>query len=179
MTEAANAYGQALYDLAKAEGLADQILTQLLMLEESFGQEPDFLRLLQSANLSKQERCGIIDDSFKGELHIYVVNFLKILTEKNYARHFPGCVQAYRRQYNLDNDILPVTAVTAVALTKEQSDRLSSKLAAITGKKIDMLNRVDPGVLGGVRLDYDGKRLDDTVSNRLEAVRAVLRNTVL
>ncbi len=179
MTEAANAYGQALYDLAKDEGLADQILTQLLMLEESFAKEPDFLGLLQSHNLSKQERCGIIDDSFKGRLHDYVVNFLKILTERNYARHFSGCVQAYRRQYNLDNNILPVTAVTAVALTKEQWDKLSSKLAAITGKKIDMTNRVDPGVLGGVRLDYDGKRLDDTVSNRLNAVRAALRNTVL
>ena len=179
MTEAANAYGQALYDLAKSEGLADQILSQLLALEESFAQEPDFLRLLQSANLSKQERCGIIDDSFKGTLHSYVVNFLKILTERNYARHFSGCAEAYRRKYNLDHNILPVTAVTAVALTKEQADRLSGKLTSITGKKIDMINRVDPVVLGGVRLDYDGKRLDDTVFNRLEAVRAALRNTVL
>ena len=52
MTDVANAYGQALYDLAKAEDLADPILTQLLMLEEIFAKEPDFLRLLQSANLS-------------------------------------------------------------------------------------------------------------------------------
>ena len=179
MTEAANAYGQALYDLAKDEGLAESILAQLLMLEDSFAKEPAFLQLLQSANLSKQERCSIIDDSFKEKLHDYVVNFLKILTERNYARHFSGCVQAYRRQYNLDNNILPVTAVSAVALTKEQTEKLSEKLAAITGKKIDLTNRVDPGVLGGIRLDYDGKRLDDTVSNRLDAVRAALRNTVL
>ena len=107
------------------------------------------------------------------------MNFLKILTERNYVRLFDRCAEAYRRQYNLDNNILPVTAVSAVALTKEQADKLSGKLAAITGKKIDLMNRVDPAVLGGIRLDYDGKRLDDTVSNRLDAVRAALRNTVL
>ena len=66
-----------------------------------------------------------------------------------------------------------------MALTKEQAEKLSAKLGQLTGKKIDLTNRVDPGILGGVRLDYDGKRLDDTVSHRLESVRAMLKNTVL
>ena len=179
MTEVGNAYGEGLYDLAKSEGLTDEILGQLSALDESFRQEPEFLRLLQSAKLSKQDRCDVIDSSFRGKLHPYVVNFLKILTEKNYARHFSDCAAAYRRHYNLDNGILPVSAVTAVALTKEQADKLSAKLSALTGKKIDLTNRVDPGILGGVRLDYDGKRLDDTISHRLEAIRGVLNKTVL
>ena len=175
MTEVAVHYGQALYDLAKSEDLSNEILTQILTLNDSFCQEPDFLRLLRSANLSVQQRCGIIDDSFKGKLHEYVVNFLKILTEKNYIRHFPDCVAAYRQQYNLDNHILPVTAVTAVALTQEQAGKLTNKLSAITGQTIDLTNRVDPSVMGGVRLDYHGKRLDDTVSHRLESVRSMLQ----
>ena len=49
----------------------------------------------------------------------------------------------------------------------------------ITGKTIELTNRVDPDVLGGIRLDYDGKRLDDTVSHRLEAIRSMLNTTVL
>ena len=179
MTEVGSAYGEALYDLAKSEDLADTILGQITVLDESFRQEPDFLRLLQSANLSKQERCQIVEDSFRGKVHDYVLNFLKILTEKNYARHFSDCTAAYRRHYNLDNDILVVTAITAVALTQEQSGKLSQKLSAITGKKIDLCNRVEPGILGGVRLDYDGKRVDGTVSNRLEKLGSLLKNTVL
>ena len=179
MTEVGSAYGEALYDLAKSESLTDEILGQITALDESFRQEPDFLRLLQSANLSKQERCQIVEDSFRGKVHDYVLNFLKILTEKSYARHFSDCTAAFRRHYNLDNGILPVTAVTAVALTQEQTGKLSDKLSAITGKKIDLTNRVEPGILGGVRLDYDGKRLDDTVSHRLESVRNMLKNTVL
>lgn len=42
-----------------------------------------------------------------------------------------------------------------------------------------MHNRIDPAVLGGVRLDYDGQRLDDTVSHRMEAIRDLLNKTVL
>ncbi len=179
MTEVGNAYGEAIYDLAKSEGLTDDILGQLSVLEQSFRQEPDFLRLLQSPNLPKQERCEILDASFRETLHPYVLNFLKILTEKGYARHFSDCYGAYRQHYNLDNNIVPVTAVTAVAMTQAQSEKLAGKLSALIGKKIELTNRVDPGILGGVRLDYDGKRLDDTLTHRLVSVRAMLENTVL
>jgi F-type H+-transporting ATPase subunit delta len=109
----------------------------------------------------------------------YVLNFLKILTEKGYMRHFPHCCDAYRECYNRDHGILVVTAVTAVPLTAAQQTKLTDKLSGITGKTIDLHNRVDPDVLGGVRLDYDGKRLDDTVAHRLSAIHGVLKNTVL
>ncbi len=179
MTEAGNVYGQALYDLAKSEDLSAPILQELKALEESFSQEPEFLRLLAAHNLSKAERCGILDDTLGGKVHPYVLNFLKILTEKGYSKHFGDCCKAYRGFYNQDNGILPVTAVTAVALSPEQAEKLTAKLSAQTGKTVELTNRVDPETLGGVRLDYDGKRVDDTVAHRLDAVRGLLKNTVL
>ena len=94
-------------------------------------------------------------------------------------RYFSDCCDAYAALYNQDNGILPVTAVTAVALTSAQADKLNQKLAAITGKHIELINRIDPSCLGGVRLDYDGQRLDDTVSHRLDAIRSALNKTVL
>ena len=179
MTEVGSVYGQALYDLALSEKLSGPILNELDALSKGFAAEPGFIRLLGTPTLTKQERCKILDDSFRGKVQPYVLNFMKILTEKGYMRHFSDCCDAYRESYNRDNGILPVTAVTAVPLTPEQSARMSEKLSAITGKTIDLRNRVDANCLGGVRLDYDGKRLDDTVSHRLEAVRSMLKNTVL
>lgn len=179
MTGVGSAYGEALYSLARDEDLADVILAQLKVLDESFRQEPGFLRLLSSPNLTKQERCSIVDDSFKGKVHEYVLNFLKILAEKSYAGHFGQCCAAYQDLYNQDHGILPVTAVTAVALNKDQAARLTEKLSRLTGKRIELTNRVDPSVLGGMRLDYDGKRVDDTVSHRLDTMRNLLQNTVL
>lgn len=179
MTQVGNVYGEALYDLAKAENLTETVLSQITVLNGCFQQDPDFLRLLASANLSKEERCGILDRSFGTHVHPYVLNFLKILTEKGYARYFGECCQAYRDHYNADNGILPVTAVTAVALSVDQTRRLTAKLSSLTGKTVELSNRVEPGILGGVRLDYDGKRVDDTVAHRLDAIRGLLKNTVL
>ena len=179
MTQVGSVYGQALYDLAKSEDLSGAILQELSVLEESFSQSPDFLRLLAAQSITKQERCTILEDSFRGKLHPYVLNFLKILTEKGYSKHFFDCVAAYRNHYNRDNGILPVTAVTATALTEDQASRLADKLSAITGKTIQLRNRLDPDVLGGIRLDYDGKSLDGTIVNRLESIRKQLKNTAL
>lgn len=179
MTQVGSVYGEALYDLAKEESITDSVLNEITALSQAFGQEPDFLRLLAAPSLSKDERCKIIDDSFRGKIHTYVLNFLKILTEKGYVCHFQDCCQAYRDLYNRDNGILPVQAISAVALSKEQTQKLTEKLSAVTGKQIYLIHRVDPDVLGGIRLDYDGKRLDDTVSHRLDAVRNLLKNTVL
>ena len=179
MTSVGTVYAQALYSLAKDEGCSEAILKELAVLKESFDMEPDFLRLLAAPNLSKEERCAIVDGSFRDKVHPYLLNFMKILTEKGYMRHFADCCKAYRLSFNQDHGILEVTAVTALALTQDQADRLCQKLAKVTGKIIDLQNRVDPAVLGGVRLDYDGKRVDDTVSNRLASIGALLKNTVL
>ena len=179
MTQIGSVYGEALYSLAKEEGLGEVILEQLKVLDQSFAQEPGFLKLLAAPNLSKDERCGIIDSCFQDKVHVHVCSFLKLLTEKGYIRRFSDCVAAYRQQYNDDHGILCVTAVTAVALTQQQADKLCQKLSQRTGKTIDLVNRVDPSCMGGVRLDYDGRRLDDTVSHRLDAVSSLLKNTVL
>ena len=179
MTQAGNVYGEALYSLAVEEKLTGEILAQLTTLDQCFRENPDYIRLLSSPNLSKQERCTVLDEGFRGKVHAYVLNFLKILTEKGYMKHFSDCCAAFEAHYNLDNGILPVTAITAVALRPDQTKKLTGKLTQITGTQIKLLNKVDPAVLGGVRLDYDGKRLDDTVSHRLDAIRGLLKDTVL
>ena len=179
MTQIASVYAEALYVLAKEENCTDGILGELTVLAESFRQEPDFVKLLCAHNLTKEERCGILDDSFRGKVHAFVLNFMKILTEKGYMRHFADCCRAYRQAYNRDHGILEVCAVTAVALNPDQKERLTQKLEKVTGKTVDLDNRIDPACLGGIRLDYDGKRLEDTVSGRLESIGALLKNTVL
>ena len=179
MTDVGSVYGKSLYELAREEALDALVAQQLSVLQQSFQQEPDFLRLLSSPNLTKQERCQILDSSFRGKVHPYLLNFMKILTEKSYIRHFSDCCDAYAELYNQEHGILNVTAVSAVALSAAQAEKLKDKLAHITGKQIALRNRIDPRVLGGIRLDYDGQRLDDTVSHRLDAIRDLLNKTVL
>ena len=179
MTEVATTYGQAMYDLARDEGKSQTILAELSALDQSLKAAPEFLQLLSAPNIPKEERVQILDDSFRGKIDPYVLNFLKVLTEKGYMRHFSGCCQYYRQQYNKDNGIVPVVAYTAVPLSDELRRKLTAKLSTVTGKTIELDCRIDPETLGGVRLDFDGRQVDGTVRRRLEDIRGLLKNTVL
>jgi F-type H+-transporting ATPase subunit delta len=103
-----------------------------------------------------------------------VTNFLKILCENGILSEFSGCVREYRRRLYEANGILTATAVSAVALTSEQADRLREKLVSLTGHTVELTVKTDPTCIGGLRLDIDGKRLDGTVRERLDAIRTVL-----
>ena len=179
MTEVATTYGQAMYDLARDENKSQKILAELSALDQGLRAESEFLQLLSAPNIPKEERVQILDDSFRGKIDPYVLNFLKVLTEKGYMRHFSGCCQYYKQQYNKDNGIVPVVAYTAVPLSDELRRKLTAKLSTVTGKTIELDCRIDPETLGGVRLDFDGKQVDGTVRRRLEDIRGLLKNTVL
>jgi F0F1-type ATP synthase delta subunit len=49
----------------------------------------------------------------------------------------------------------------------------------LTGKQILLTNVLDPETLGGIRLDYDGICVDDTIRHRLDSIRNMLSSTVL
>ena len=78
-----------------------------------------------------------------------------------------------------DNGILVVKAVSAIALSQAQMQKLTAKLEAITGKTIDLQCSVDAAQLGGLRLSYSGVQVDGTVKTKLDSIGKLLKNTVL
>lgn len=179
MTQTARTYGQSLYELARDEGLDSQLLTQLRMLTQLLRENRDYVQLLQLPSLPKPERCRIVDESLHGQVHPYLLSFVKILVENGTVDQLPGCEEQFRALYHHDHGILEVTAVTASALDDGLQKQLLSKLCAVTGKKVELSCRLDPAVLGGVRLEMDGKRLDGTVQTRLKELRERLREADL
>lgn len=179
MTKTAKTYGGALYELAKEEGAAAEILRELEAVDGILRDNPDYVRILSAPSLPKTERCGIVDEAFGGRIHDYLNNFLKIMCENGSVRELSGCLEEYRARYNEDNGILDVLAVSAVALTDAQRERLCAKLAASTGKTIRLRERIDPDCLGGLRIEAAGKSFDGTVSGRLERIGRSLADIAL
>ena len=171
MKDAAKIYGEALYELAHSEELDGQLLPQLRGAAELLTGAPEYQYILSSPAISKAERTGLLDQAFSGQVHPYVLNFCKILLEKGLLHEFSDCAKAYRARYLQDNGIVEASVTTAVPLDDGQRKKLMEKLSAMTGKQIVLKERLDPAVLGGIRLDIDGTELDGTVQNRLAALR--------
>ncbi len=174
MTKTAKTYGEALYDLALEENRAEEYLAQVQLVCTLFEENPDYLRLLADPAISKQERCGLLEQCFGGCLAPYVLNFLKILCENGTIREFPGCARAFVLRYNAEHGILEVTAWTAVEMSQPQREALTEKLAQVTGKTIALSCRQDRRLLGGVKLEYDGKMVDGTALGRLRGIQKEL-----
>lgn len=174
MTELAREYGEGLYELAVEEGKAEEILRQLRQLDGIFAEQPDFFRLLSNRALSVQERLGILDNVLRGRAEPYVLNFLKMLCQRDAIKEFHGCAAVFAEHYHLDNHIAVAHVTTPTALSDAQRERLVARLKGMTGREIELNERVDPAVLGGVMLEMDGKRWDNTVKSRLNALRRIL-----
>ncbi len=179
MTDFARTYGGSLYELARDEGLTERILDQLDMCAGILDETPEYMRLLATPSVTKEARRRAVDESFGTQVHPYLAGFMKLLVDRGEIRQFPACVRAYRERYNEDNGILEVNVTTAVELTGSAREKLLTKLSQMFGKKIVLATKIDPAVLGGMRLECAGKRYDGTVRDRLDRIERGLRETVL
>ena len=175
MTEFGREYGDGLYALCAEESITDEVLQQLAELKELFRQNPDFIRLLSNMSLPRSERTGIADRALKGQVHPYVLNFVKLLVERGAVYEFDSCESAYRESYQADHRISEAQVTTAKPLTDEQRRRLVEKLRQMTGKEIQLHELTDPSVMGGVLLELDGRRYDNTIRRRLGDIRLAIR----
>ena len=179
MTQVAKIYGGSLYELALSEQLEDRLLEELDGVCKLMEEQEEYLRLLSTPSIPKGERCGLIQEALGGQVHPYLINFLKILCENGTLSQLKDCAREFRRRFNLDRGILEAKAVTALALTPAQEKALTKKLEEITGKQVCLNCRVEPGVLGGIRLEMDGVQLDGTVERRLSELKISIRRAVL
>ena len=179
MSKTSITYGGALYELAKDEGLSAEVLSGLAAFTAVFRDSPDYRRLLSEPSIPKPEREALLDEAWKGHIHPYVLNFVKLLCANGTIAQLPDCEAAYRARYNEDNGILAVSAVSAAPMREELQDKLRRALAAKTGKQIELTVAVDPDLIGGIRLTMQGVQYDGTVRHHLDELQRILQTSTL
>jgi F-type H+-transporting ATPase subunit delta len=179
MTKTARLYGGSLYDLAAEEQLTDILMEQLLAVRQIFGENPEYVALLSEPSVPFGERKEMIEAAFGSQAERYLVNFLKLLCERNLLREFAGCCEEYTRRYNIDHGIAEALVVSAVALKENQLAALTEKLEKLCGKKISLVQKIDPAVVGGLRVEIDGKQYDGTVQGRMSELSGKIKNVIV
>ena len=179
MTSDAGLYGQSLYDLAAQEHLTQELLDQLAQVQSIFKENPDYITLLSEPSIPKKERFDLVDKAFGDAVHPYLLNFIKILLENGLLRGFSSCCSVFRSNYNRDNGIAEALVTSAVELTKDQADRLREKLEQVSGRKVLLTTKVDSAILGGIRVELEGRLYDGTVAGRLGDLRKKVGSVVI
>ena len=96
MTSASTVYGQSLYELAKEEGISEEILQEMQTVGTLLKENPKYITLLLEPSIRKKQRLALLDEAFGGQVHQYLLNFLKILVENGVLRSFSSELTAFR-----------------------------------------------------------------------------------
>ncbi len=175
MNEIVKEYARALMDLAIEAESADALLYETRVIGRMFDENPAYTRILSDPKIPKAERVNMIGEAFCGGFQPYLTNFLKLVTERGYARHIPSMMEEYESLYCETYGIVTATATSAVPLTEEQKRRLTEKVSAITGKMVSLHCKVDPALIGGVSLSVQNTLFEGSVRAKLNELRASLK----
>lgn len=175
MKETVKEYSRALMDLAVEAEIADALLYETRVVARVFSENPSYERLLSDPQIPKAQRVAMIGEAFGGGFQPYLANFLKLITERGYARDIPALMEEYERLYCETYGIVTATVTSAVPLTEEQKRRLTDKVAAITGKMVSLHCKVDPALIGGVSLTVQNTLFEGSVRAKLNELRANLK----
>ena len=161
-----NEYAQAIYDLAKEENKIDIINECFIVVNKSI-EDNDFMELLSSPKITKEEKKNILTKVY-GKLDSLFLDFMYVLIDNNRFNRISYIYDYYNQLIKIEHNILHIEAYSVKELTKTQIDNLRKTLSSYyNGKTLEIENIVDPKLIGGVRIECNGKTLDVTLKKSL------------
>ena len=179
MSDVSKEYGGALFDLACEEKIDFEILGQLRVLDNIVKENPEYVKFLSAPNIPKADRIEAVDAAFGGKVHQYVCSFLKLLTERGYARYISECISEYENRYYEYKGLVVAKVQSAVELSDKQKNAILTKLEKITGKEIELRCTVDPRLIGGMKIFVGDTLYEGTVRAKLDDLKNRLSATTL
>jgi len=171
MADRESLYASSLYDAAREENAEDAVYDALTEICDIAKAEPEYLKLLDSPEISLAEKEELLDEAFSGRIHLYALNFMKLLSKKRLASIFQGCFSEYEKRYFAERNIEKAHIATAVELTEAKKAEIVSRLEKSLGKKIIAEFEVDPKLIGGILIETDKMSLDASVKTRLDDMK--------
>lgn len=167
----------ALLDLAREEGRVADYQDALSKISADFEEEPRFKEILGSYQISFDELYALVERVYGNTDLVHLVPFLKYLITKRAIGRFEEICEDFYRESDKELGIYEGVVYSVSALGKKEKETLESAFAKLLGKKVRLRNRVEPSLLGGVRVFIDGKVYDGSLSSKIERMRETLLKT--
>lgn len=176
MEEIADVYSRSLFEVASDKGDLDRVHEELGEFADALSHNKDMQVFFFSPYFSSQEKKEGIGRMIDGADENFV-RFLELLAE----RHRMPAIFRIRREFDdlwrKQNKLLPVTVTSAVKLDPELVEGIGKRIEEQTGQSVELSSKIDPEVLGGLKLQVGNMVLDASVRNRLNQLRKQVAKT--
>jgi F-type H+-transporting ATPase subunit delta len=170
MEEIANVYARSLFEVAREQGILDQVRDELGEFADALSDSRDLQVFLFSPYFSSQEKKDGIGRIVDGADE-HFTRFLELLAE----RHRMPALFRIRRNFDdlwaRENRLLSASVTSAVELDKKTIDGIGKRIQEETGRRVELTSEVDPDVLGGIVVRVGNTIMDASVRSRLERLR--------
>lgn len=176
MMQTEREYAEALFTLATEENSVEEYLQSLRTLKQLFEDNLDYIEFLNSPAIPLSERLQSVDEAFEGRMPEYIVSFLKVLCENGKVRTVLSCIDEFSKLAMAFSNRIFANVYSAVALSNEQKNGICKKLEKLTNKSIDPIYIIDESLIGGVKIEVDGKTYDGSIKHRLGRFKDVMNS---
>ncbi len=164
-------YAAALFELALEENKTDEYMKELSGIKVLLEENSEYLDFLGSPAIPLAERLDAIEAAFSENCAEYVVSFLKLLCENGRIRFLTGAIEEFARLCMVYSNKTSALVYSAVSLSDEQKNGVELKLEKLTGKAVEAVYIIDESLIGGLKIEIEGKTYDGSIKHRLLDVK--------
>lgn len=164
-------YARALLEMAQAEGVADRIEEELFRLRELLKANPALLEFLKDPNVKREGKRQALAELFQGRVHPLTLNVLLILNDQDRASRLLSIIEEFTGVADAAREKVSGEIVTAIALDDATLKRLCTELSRVTGKKVELFQKIDPSILGGAIVKVGEQIIDGSLRRKLNELK--------
>ena len=174
----ARRYAEAAFEIAER----DDSMEAWLAAFEIAGQrlmDPELTRLLSNPSVPTASRVDVLERIVGDDISGAQRNLLSLMIRRGRFEQLPAVISEFRRLYRLREGIVEATVTSATTLDGAELKAIQDRLEAVTGKRIELSQDVDPELLGGVQVRVGDQLIDGSVAGRLERLRNDFTNIAI
>ena len=170
-------YAEALFNLAKREGVLDQVERDVERIAAEFA-TPGVGSFFLDARVSVEARRQKMGSLLQG-MHPLTQNFVGLLFDKRREEVLQTLGEAFRSRALAERNTVEGVVQTARPLGASEVSGLAGSLGTSLGKTVVLENEIRPELIGGARVIVQSRMLDRSVAGRLEGLRKRMENAPL
>jgi F-type H+-transporting ATPase subunit delta len=168
-------YAKSLLDLAREKDLVEVVYGDMLFFRQTIAQNRLLGLVMQNPVVRAEKKAAIVNAVFGGKVNPMTMSFFDIIARKNREAIIDPIAEEYVRLYNQDKGVQMATITTTMPLTETLRDQIKATVLKTTGaKSVELLEKIDPALIGGYVLRMDDEQLDASLRARLNQVRMQL-----
>jgi F-type H+-transporting ATPase subunit delta len=169
-------YAEALYALGREEQMLDKLEADYRMVVAVMEEHYDLLRLFIHPLISDQEKEKVIEQVFP-ELSEYFRNFLTLLVRRRRAEYITLIYDELSKIRAEHERISYVIIHSPRQISQEEQHRIEMRLAKIIKRAVVSQVVIEPSLLGGIKIEYEGRVIDGSLQRQLQQLGHSIRSS--